>query len=95
MMSKVVNAIGWKVNQFTFPKKIEGEEAFYFDDVTTNRRFWFHITESAIPQGTALRLSETDATAWQEAALKHIKTKPKRVKEPGSAKGTRRVEDLI
>lgn len=92
--SKVMNAIGWKVNTFTFPTRKdappkEDEACFYVDDTEGDRRFWFHITESAIPKGTTLRLSEVDENQWKELALKHIKVKVKKVKEPG-AKGTAR-----
>lgn len=95
LISKISNLVGFKINQFTFPKVNPSDSAFWFDDLQNDKRYWVHLTESSIPKGTTLRLSEIDANAWQELAVKHIKTKVKKIKEPSAGRGRKKVEELI
>lgn len=69
-----------KVVHFEFPK--QGQDvAFFIDQPAGGKRLWFMLTESAIPSGTVIRLSEMDEEAWKQQALKRL------TRRAGTSKG--------
>lgn len=84
---------GRKAVSFAFPKQAE-DVAFFIDFADEGKRLWFLLTESNIPTGTAIRLSELDEEGWKIQALKHFSKKVRGPKAEGTS-GARSTRESI
>lgn len=81
LRSRCEHYLTGKAVPFTFPK--QASDIAFFVDTPEGRRFWFLITESAIPAGTTVRLSQMDEEAWKAQALKHFSKRTRMPKVAG------------